>query len=116
MASRDEDRPPRMSPSSRARPPTTGRPVSPERRLEGALLVLAVLGAFPGLILLPNGAAALRLAGVSLLWWYGGLVAPVLGVIGVVLLHRRRADDVDDVPDGGSDDEGRGPSRGGESP
>jgi hypothetical protein len=28
---------------------------------------------------LPNQAASIRIAGLSLMWWYGGIVAPALG-------------------------------------
>ena len=42
------------------------------------LLLLLVLVVFPVIAALPNQVAAIRLAGLSLLWWYGGVIAPVL--------------------------------------
>ncbi len=42
------------------------------------LLLLLVLVAFPVIVVLPNQVAVIRLAGLSLLWWYGGVIAPVL--------------------------------------
>ena len=43
-----------------------------------ALLLLAVLATFPVIAALPHQIGAIRLAGLSLLWWYGGVIAPVL--------------------------------------
>ncbi len=52
-----------------------------------ALLLLLVLVAFPVLAVLPHQVAAVRLAGISLLWWYGGVIAPILaGLIAVAWL------------------------------
>ena len=42
------------------------------------LLLLLVLVVFPVIAGLPNQVGAIRLAGLSLLWWYGGVIAPVL--------------------------------------
>lgn len=75
------------------------------------MLVLALLGGYVGLILLPNGTAALRLGGVSLLWWYGGVVAPVLGVIGLVA-SRRGGDEGRDWGPGARGADGENPSAG----
>ena len=47
-------------------------------RSMAVLLLLLVLVAFPVIVVLPNQVAAIRLAGLSLLWWYGGVIAPVL--------------------------------------
>ncbi len=47
-------------------------------RGKAALLLLLLLVAFPVIATLPNQVAAIRLAGLSLLWWYGGVIAPVL--------------------------------------
>ncbi len=58
-------------------------------RTEGmaALLLLVVLALFPIIDTLPHQVGAIRLAGVSLLWWFGGAIAPLLtAVIAVVLL------------------------------
>jgi hypothetical protein len=48
---------------------------------KGAVLVLVLLAGFPLIAVLPNQVGAIRLAGPSLLWWYGGLVAPVLAAL-----------------------------------
>jgi len=37
-----------------------------------------LLAAFPVIAALPDQIAAIRLAGLSVLWWYGGVVAPAL--------------------------------------
>ena len=42
------------------------------------LLLLVVLMVFPVIAALPNQVAAIHLAGLSVLWWYGGVIAPVL--------------------------------------
>ena len=42
------------------------------------LLLLLVLVVFPVIAGLPNQVAAIRLAGLSVLWWYGGVIAPAL--------------------------------------
>lgn len=54
------------------------RPVSP--RSTGVALLWLLLGGFLVLGALPNQTASIRLGGLSMLWWYGGLLAPVLGV------------------------------------
>jgi len=46
-----------------------------------ALLLLLVLVAFPAIAFLPHQIATIRLAGLSILWWYGGVVAPVLAAL-----------------------------------
>lgn len=52
-----------------------------------ALLLLLVLVAFPAIAVLPHQVATIRLAGLSILWWYGGVVAPVLaGLIAIAWL------------------------------
>jgi len=52
-----------------------------------ALLVLLVIT--PVLALAPAAPGAVRLTGVSLLWWYAGLAAPLAStVIAIVLLVR----------------------------
>jgi uncharacterized membrane protein len=52
-----------------------------------ALLLLAVLATFPVIAALPHQIGAIRLAGLSLLWWYGGVIAPMLaGVMAVAWL------------------------------
>ena len=53
-----------------------------------ALLVLLAIA--PLLALAPFAPGAVRLAGVSLLWWYTGLIAPLAAVLIVVTLLWRR--------------------------
>jgi hypothetical protein len=56
-------------------------------RARAALLLLLLLVAFPVIAALPNQVAAIRLAGLSLLWWYGGVIAPVMAwLVAVVWL------------------------------
>jgi hypothetical protein len=47
----------------------------------GVVLLLALLGGFPLIASLPNQVGAIRLAGLSLLWWYGGVIAPVAALL-----------------------------------
>ena len=47
----------------------------------GLLALLLVLAALPALFLAPFDLAAGRIAGVSLAWWYGGAVAPLLAFV-----------------------------------
>jgi hypothetical protein len=59
-------------------------------RSMAALLLLLVLVAFPALATWPHQIAMIRLAGLSILWWYGGIVAPVLaGLIAIAWLPDR---------------------------
>jgi hypothetical protein len=53
-----------------------------------ALLVLLAIA--PLLALAPFAPGAVRLAGVSLLWWYTGLIAPLAASLIVVTLLWRR--------------------------
>ena len=55
------------------------RPVT--TRTTGVVLLALLLVGFLFLGALPNQVAAIRVAGLSLLWWYGGVLAPVLAVI-----------------------------------
>ena len=55
------------------------RPVS--TRSIGVALLWLLLAGFLILGALPNQTASIRLGGLSMLWWYGGLLAPVLGVL-----------------------------------
>lgn len=55
------------------------RPVT--TRTTGVLLLALLLAGFVLLGALPNQVAAIRVAGLSLLWWYGGVLAPVLAVL-----------------------------------
>ena len=45
------------------------------------LVLLALLAASPLVALLPYDTGAVRLLGLSLEWWYCGVVAPVLAVV-----------------------------------
>ena len=55
------------------------RPVT--TRTTGAVLLVLLLAGFLLLGALPNQVASIRVAGLSLLWWYGGVLAPVLAVL-----------------------------------
>jgi hypothetical protein len=55
------------------------RPVS--TRSTGVVLLWLLLAGFLVLGALPNQTASIRLGGLSLLWWYGGLLAPALGTL-----------------------------------
>jgi hypothetical protein len=58
-------------------------------------LLVALLAGFLVLAGLPDDRAGTRVAGVSLLWWYAGLVAPVLAVVIAVLGARARREPSD---------------------
>ena len=52
--------------------------------------LLALLALVPLLALAPSAPGAVRLAGVSLLWWYAGLLAPLAAIaIAMMTLWRR---------------------------
>src|SRR5882672_11259324 len=56
--------------------------------------VAALLGLLAGALLLmpaPGNPGALRLAGISLLWWYAALVAPLAAVLIVIAVERGAA-------------------------
>jgi hypothetical protein len=55
------------------------RPVT--TRTAGVVLLALLLAGFLLLGALPNQAASIRVAGLSLLWWYGGVLAPGLAVL-----------------------------------
>lgn len=57
-------------------------------RRVGVLILLVVLGGAFLFAFGPRAVGAVRLAGVSLLWWYAGLVGPVVagGATALVLL------------------------------
>jgi hypothetical protein len=51
-------------------------------RAHGTVVVLlALIAAPPVAALLPYDVGAVRLAGVSLEWWYAGAAAPILAVL-----------------------------------
>lgn len=52
------------------------RPVT--TRTTGVVLLALLLAGFLLLGALPNQVADVRVAGLSLLWWYGGVLAPVM--------------------------------------
>ena len=55
------------------------RPVT--TRTTGVLLLALLLAGFLLFGALPNQVAGIRVAGLSLLWWYGGVLAPVMAVL-----------------------------------
>jgi hypothetical protein len=50
-------------------------------RSTGVVALWLLLAGFLLLGALPNQTASIRLGGRSLLWWYGGVLAPVMGVL-----------------------------------
>ncbi|HET9853763.1 MAG TPA: hypothetical protein VFR53_01815 [Methylomirabilota bacterium] len=50
-------------------------------RTTGLGLLVLLLAGFLFLGALPNQVASIRVAGLSLLWWYGGVLAPALAVL-----------------------------------
>ena len=57
-------------------------------RAPAPLLLLLLLAGFLVLVGIPDDRASVRVAGMSVLWWYGGLVAPVLAVVIAALAAR----------------------------
>jgi len=55
------------------------RPVT--HRTAGVVLLCLLLVGFLLLGALPNQVASIRVGGLSLLWWYGGVLAPVVAVL-----------------------------------
>jgi hypothetical protein len=55
------------------------RPVT--NRTVGVVLLSLLLAGFLLLGALPNQAASIRIGGLSVLWWYGGVLAPVMAVL-----------------------------------
>ena len=61
----------------------------PRRRRAAILALLVLLAGAPVLALAPAAPGAVRVAGVSLLWWYAGVVAPLLATgIAIAVLVR----------------------------
>jgi hypothetical protein len=61
----------------------------PRRRHAAIVALLILLVGAPLLALAPAAPGAVRVAGVSLLWWYAGVVAPVLATgIAIAVLVR----------------------------
>jgi hypothetical protein len=62
--------------------------VSRGRRTAITALLVLLVGA-PVLAVAPAAPGAVRVAGVSLLWWYAGLVAPLLATaLAIIVLVR----------------------------
>jgi hypothetical protein len=62
--------------------------VSRGRRTAITALLVLLVGA-PLLALAPAAPGAVRVAGVSLLWWYAGVVAPLLSTaLAIIVLVR----------------------------
>jgi hypothetical protein len=57
-------------------------------RLARPVLLLLLLAAYPLIGALPSEAGSIRVAGLSVLWWYGAVVAPALAWLTAVVLHR----------------------------
>ena len=57
----------------------------------GVLVLLALLAVSPLVALLPYDTGSIRLLGLSLEWWYCGVVAPVLAVAVAAASSRRPA-------------------------
>ena len=61
----------------------------PRGRRLGIAALLVLLAVAPVLALAPAAPGAVRVAGVSLLWWYTGLAAPLVATaLATVLLLR----------------------------
>ncbi len=60
----------------------------PAVRPARSALLLLLLAGFPIIAALPSDAGMIRVAGVSVLWWYGAFVAPALVWLVAVVLHR----------------------------
>ncbi len=57
-------------------------------RLARPVLLLVLLAGFPFIALLPLEVGSIRVGGLSLLWWYGAVAAPVLAWLVAVVLDR----------------------------
>jgi fumarate reductase subunit D len=53
----------------------------PVTRKASAVFLLMLLALFVALASLPHGVAQIRFGPLSLLWWYGGVIAPALAVV-----------------------------------
>ena len=58
----------------------------PRGRRRGIAALLVLLAAAPVLALAPAAPGAVRVAGVSVLWWYAGLAAPLLATAVAILV------------------------------
>ena len=50
-------------------------------RTVGVVLLSLLLAGFLLLGALPNQVGSIRIGGLSVLWWYGGVLAPVMAVL-----------------------------------
>lgn len=57
-------------------------------RLARPVLLLLLLAGFPLIGALPSEAGSIRVAGLSVLWWYGAVAAPALAWLVAVVFHR----------------------------
>jgi len=64
----------------------------PRGRRLGIAALLVLLAVAPVLALAPAAPGAVRIAGVSLLWWYAALAAPLAATSLAVVLLVRDAD------------------------
>jgi hypothetical protein len=70
--------------------PRAARDQGTSRGALPAVLLVALLAIYPALDLLPGAPGSVRIGGISVLWWYAGVLAPILGgVVAVGLLPRR---------------------------
>jgi hypothetical protein len=73
-------------------PTTAGRRV-------GIVVVLVLLVAAAALALVPFGAGAVRVGGLSILWWYAAVVAPcTVALVTMIVLFGRRPSNTDAGP------------------
>ena len=64
--------------------------MSVDRGRQIAVIVLVLLLLLPPVLtLLPGAPAAVRVAGIPVLWWYAAVLAPLLATILAVLVLRR---------------------------
>jgi len=64
----------------------------PRGRRIGIAALLVLLAVAPVLALAPAAPGAVRIAGVSVLWWYAALLAPVVATTVAVLLLVRETE------------------------
>lgn len=62
----------------------------PVTRKASAVFLLVLLALFVVLASLPQGVAHVRFGPLSMLWWYGGVIAPALAVAVALSRGERR--------------------------
>ena len=88
-----------ISPHAR-REPSSSPPIRITRLSAAGSLLVFLLAAFPLLAMLPNDVAGIRVAGLSILWWYGGVLAPLAAAAAVAALAGGRgAEEIPSSPD-----------------